>query len=231
MESEIFCSEKIEGKVMVSGFHGVGLVGIIAVRHIVKELKAKRIGFITHPEMPLYVTIQDESLVLPIELYKHKDLVFLQVNPTLERETVNELARDIVKFAKEEKVKELVMIGGLDEKFKEEDAEMRGVANSHAELSEFDLPFMDSELSIFGPLAAFLTFGEIEGVPVKVLLPYSTRHIPDPEAAAKAIAKLEKRYGLKVNKKKLAKDAEKIQEEIARIEEQLDGGDHQRMFR
>lgn len=231
MDTEIICNESLKGKTLISGFHGVGLVGIIAVRHVIKELGARKLGYVSHRELPLYVSIQDKKLVLPIELYGHENLVFLQVNPTLEPETVNDIAQEIVKKAKKDGAKEILLLGGLDESFKKGRSPMKGVCSSKGDLSEFNVPFMDSGLSVFGPLAAFLTQGEIENFPVSVLLPYATRSIPDPSAASKAIKKLEERYGLKISKRKLSKDARKIQEEISKLEQQMQGEEHPSMFR
>ena len=63
----------------ICGFHGLGEVGFLSTAHLTKALKAERIGFIKSDMLPLFVSIENESLVLPFEIYfyNEKNMFFL----------------------------------------------------------------------------------------------------------------------------------------------------------
>ena len=54
---------ELRSPIMVEGLPGLGLVGKIAVRHLVKELKARRFGFLYSPHFPYFVVVGKKGSV------------------------------------------------------------------------------------------------------------------------------------------------------------------------
>ncbi len=206
--------------VFVTGFHGVGWTGYIAIRHIIKTANAKkRIGYIIGDRIPDIISIEDEQLILPFEFYKFKQFIIFQppFQPffTEQQSIISELARWIVSS----KFKEVILIGGLDIRFQQDEQELR-IIPTRAFLDKakrYGYAFLEKGLLVRGPLALLLAHLEVLKFPALVILPYARSDRPDPAAAAVAINFLNTYYELNVSISQLQTDAQRIEEEIEEI--------------
>ena len=208
-----------EDSVFITGFHGIGWTGYIAIRHLIKTAQAERIGYLIGSNIPDIISIEDEHLILPFEFYKYKDFVIFQppIQPILMEQgrIIQKLAQWIV----DSKFKEAVLVGGLDIRFQQESNELRLVPTKAFIDSgkKFDNPFLEKGLLIRGPLALLLTHLEVLHFPAVVILPFAKPDRPDPAAAAVAIEFLSKYYQLDISTSQLQTDAQMIEDEIAEI--------------
>lgn len=205
--------------VFITGFHGIGWTGYIAIRHLIKTAKAEKIGYLMGDVIPDIISIEDEHLILPFEFYSYKNFVMFQppLQPILleQRKIIQELAQWIVNS----NFKEAVLIGGLDIRFQQESKDLRLVPTKAfvSKGRKFDNPYLEKGLLIRGPLALLLTHLEVLNFPAVVILPFANPDRPDPAAAAVSIDFLNKNYQLDISTSQLLTDAKLIEDEIAEI--------------
>ncbi len=207
-----------ENSVFITGFHGLGWTGYIAIRHIIKTVETERIGYIDGDILPDIISLEGDRLVLPFEFHKYKNFIVFQppIQPILiePHKTIRTLAEWIVNS----NFKETVLIGGLDVRFQQEAQTIRILpTSSYNKAKDFEVPYLEKSLPVRGPLAMLLTHLEILNFPSLVVLPYARPNRPDPAAAAVAIDFLNKYYDLGISTSQLQTDAQKIEDEIAEI--------------
>ena len=103
---------------LMTGFHGIGSTGYIAISYLVHSLQAKRIGFVevTHP--PPFVSTSEEGLVTPFEVFRKGRLVFVKLEFAPHRTEEAEFAKVLARWTMNQKFKDAVLVGGLDSSLK-----------------------------------------------------------------------------------------------------------------
>lgn len=211
--------------VLITGFPGFGAVGYITTRYIVEAMKLKRIGYVITKYMPDVVSIEgDRRFSFPHEIYSRdgSGLIVLvnSIVPNIHERV--EFAESIVRWSIENKINEILLIGGLDPSVRRsQDDILRWTGNSWGKrvLKE---PTMDRGLIIVGPLAIILMFTEILGQPATVILPYAERERPDPRAASVAVKKISEIFGVEIDIQDLIKHAETMEEIERKIREHME---------
>lgn len=213
--------EEIENCYFVTGFHGVGLTGYITVNHLVKSLHARPIGYVETQYQPALISLAGERISFPFEIYRHNDIIILFPRLQPKRSEVREFTHEVVSWVTEKKFKEAILIGGLDNRFKHGDDDMRCVPTrpSLEETKTRNIPLLEEALFVTGPLALMLTYFEMKSFPAIALLPYSERGRPDPRAAALAVKQINAIFSLGVDVFELINDAKRIEEEVTKIME------------
>ncbi len=210
----------LENCIFVTGFHSViGETGYIAIRHLVKTLQPERIGFIETALLPPLTGLENSRLTLPFELFKSENLVILFPRVLPYRAEQRKFAQTVAQWLIENKFREAVLVGGLDNQFRTGEDDCRAVPTGAMlqKALENKLVLLEEGLQVFGPLALMLTYLEIQDFPALAILPFAQRGRPDPRAAAIAIEKINTLYGLSIPTTELIKDAHEIEEEIGRI--------------
>jgi uncharacterized protein len=199
----------------ICGFHGLGEVGFLSTAHLTKTLDAERIGFVKSDMLPLFVSMENERLVLPFEIYMYseKNIVFLlprfQPHQSEQWGFIDRLTDWIV----ENKFSEVILLGGLDASFKENDEEMRCVPTTAytTHLEKWETPLLEEGLFVAGPLALLLAELEMRNSSGIALLSYATRGRPDPRSAAVMLEAINKVLGLSVNVDQLIEESKEIE--------------------
>jgi uncharacterized protein len=214
-------NQDVKGCRLVTGFHGVGLTGYITINHIVKSLHARPIGYIETQHQPALISLAGERISFPFEFYRHEDIIILFPRLQPKRSEVREFTREIVNWVTDGKFKEAILIGGLDNRFKQGNEDMRCVPTraSLEETKKLKVPLLEESLFVTGPLALMLTYFEMKSFPAIAFLPYSERGRPDPRAAALAVKQLNTMFSLDVDVFELINDAKRIEEEVIKIME------------
>jgi uncharacterized protein len=140
------------GSTFICGFHGLGEVGFLSTAHLTRTLEAKRVGFIKSDMLPLFVSMENNRLVLPFELYSYpkKKLIFLvprfQPHQSDQWNFVDRLAEWLAKC----KFSETILLGGLDASFKEDEANMRCVPTSKYEPPRAAAAMLEKMNQVYG---------------------------------------------------------------------------------
>jgi uncharacterized protein len=203
------------GAVFVCGFHGLGEVGFLSTAHLTRTLEAERVGFIKSDMLPLFVSMENERLVLPFEIYAYeeKNMIFFvprfQPHQSEQWGFIERLAAWIV----EQKFGEVLLLGGLDASFKEDEEDMRVVPTTayKEQLEKWGVPLLEEGLFVAGPLALLLAELEIQNAPGMGILTYATRGRPDPRSAATMLEKINDVFGVKANVDQLIEESKEIE--------------------
>lgn len=207
--------QNFEGCVLLNGWHGIGECGFISLSHLVENLDAERIGFIITDNIPQFITIKNEKITFPFEIYRKGDVVVIL--PIFEPIKSDHLGftKTIVEWSIQEKFQRSILIGGLDKRL-EDEHKLKAIYTEafKDQYPSITIPILDEGLYVTGPLAFMLMFYELNKFPTIALLPYAERSRPDPIAASVAIEKLNEILGIEVSTKALLEEAERIEKEI-----------------
>ena len=203
------------GSTFICGFHGLGEVGFLSTAHLTRTLNADRVGFIKSDMLPLFVSMENGRLVLPFEVYSYspKKMIFLvprfQPHSSEQWSWIDRLAEWIADC----QFSEILLLGGLDASFKEDDEEMRCVPTSAYEpfLEKWSVRLLEEGLFVAGPLALLLAELEMREAAAIGLLTYATRGRPDPRSAANMLEKINEVYGVEANVDQLLEESREIE--------------------
>ena len=115
-EVNIVETEKAELKepLVILGFAGAGLVGGIAVTHIIDQLKMKKIAYVRSRHMPPAVVFMDGQLRHPFRIYSGKEgkLCAIVCEIPLRSDGLYPIASTLLDWAEEKGARELVVLEG-----------------------------------------------------------------------------------------------------------------------
>ncbi len=213
-------------KYFISGFHGLGSVGFIAMKHLIDNLeingkKVTRIGVIKSKAAPPFIYLENERIVVPFEIYALEEvLIFLPRLPPY-RHYESDFAESIVSWIISSKQFELtLLVGGVDKTLKTENESSVKFVPSQAfkELKNDWKDLKDNMLAtglmIQGPLAIMLGLLDLEKFPALGILSYAERERPDPIGAAEAIKIINQLVNINCSLDELVKGSDSFDEEI-----------------
>lgn len=212
---------RLDGTSLIAGFHGIGATGYWTVKFLITELKAQRRLFIDYESAPAVASQVEGRISTPYEVFVAKDLSLLKAEVSPVRDKENEFYRQLADWIMSSGVKEVALVGGLDEALKSDDSRYK-VAMTSAFAAKGGLPsepVFEEDRMIVGPVASLLNTFEMHSFPAFAVLAYSNTERVDPRAAASAVEFLSKRYGFQANTSPLIKGAEVIESELKMIEE------------
>ena len=199
-------------RTLITGFPGFGAVGYITTKYMVEKLRMKRIGYIATPLLPDFTSLEDYGLSLPHEVFidEHGRLVVLLNRMNPQKSYINSYVTAVLKLIKELNIGEVLLIGGLDVRFKEGDEEYRWLKNSYSH-RYLDAPqFLRGPL-IVGPLASLLIALELKRVPALAIFPYTEPEVVNHKAAAIALKVIQQLIGIEIDLSELLRYAEYIE--------------------
>jgi hypothetical protein len=220
----------LKDPVLIEGLPGMGMVGRIAVRFLIKQFGAVRFAELYSPHFPYYVLVNKKGSVrlLRCEFFWCKnpvgdnDLVFLVGDSQAQTiEGQYEVTDAILEFAVKLGVRTIVTIGGYR---RESDVAPRVVAVSTSEkLLERALSARavasPSGNPIVGTAGLLLGLAKLRGVDSLCLLGETRGYLPDPVAAKSILEVLERMLGLKVDYAPLDVQIEKSKEIASKMRE------------
>lgn len=221
----VILRDEVKARLFAAGFHGVGHVGWISVKHLVEKMNAERVGYIISPYMQPFVSVK-KGIRTPYELYLAGDfLIFLPNVPVSPRDS-NMLPLSLAELVLEVGVKEAVLFGGLDSRFKEDDsirlAPTTAFYDAHPEVfSSGTFKPIEEGLGVVGPLAVLLSVFEVYQLPAVAVLPYAVMDRPDPRAAAEAIKAFNKIYGYNIGVEELLEEGAIVERELEEVEKKM----------
>ncbi len=201
---------------LMTGFHGIGSTGYIAISYLVHSLRAKRVGFVDVGHPPPFVSTSEDGLVTPFEVFHKGKFVFVKLEFAPHRTEEAEFAKVLARWAIAGKFKDAVLIGGLDSSLRSGNQDVR-VVPTRAYLNRkngFKYPTLEPGLFVYGQLAVMLGEFEMHDFPAIAILPYASATAADPAAAAVAVRTISKAYRVKIDVSDLEHGAKEIEEEF-----------------
>ncbi|MGQ9759602.1 MAG: proteasome assembly chaperone family protein [Candidatus Methanomethylicaceae archaeon] len=205
---------KSKNLVIICGLPDVGLVGIIAVSHIIKGLEMKEVAHIDSDIFPPIIVFHQGIPTYPLRIYQKDDLLALFSETALSPESIYPLAKVLVGWAKEKNASLLVSLGGIGipNRIDIETPKVYGASNMvyiRENIKKFEIPVME-EGFLVGPYALMAKFSIHQNLPNLLLMAESYPQYPDPGAAASVINALNKFVPINLDVKPLIERSEEI---------------------
>ena len=212
-----------KSQIFITGFHGLGEVGYIAIRHIIDQLNCERTGIIISDSAPPVLSIYKGKLQQPFEFYTYENFTFMIPHLQPYQHLQSLFATKLVDWLlSQNHFTETYLLGGVDARLRiSEDFNLRyiptqqymeTITQERKELIEKNL--LDEGLFVAGPLAVILGILDIKEHPALAVLAYAQRDRPDPKGAVYIVEELNKMFDLTVDTTELIENAKRIEEEI-----------------
>jgi uncharacterized protein (TIGR00162 family) len=221
----------IEAKnpILIEGLPGLGLVGKIAVRYLIKQLKAERFAHLYSPHFPYFVLVNKTGKVRLLRgsfyYVKNPDgsndiLLFTGDSQSQTIEGQYEIAEKMLTFAKKYNVNTIATIGGYrmetDGKPKvivagTDQAVLDRALAAGAALSPTESP-------IVGTAGLILGLARFQKIDAVCLLGETRGYLPDPLAARSVIEVLKNMFNLKIDLKGIDEEISKAQKMVVRLQ-------------
>jgi uncharacterized protein len=216
------CTLDIHPKWVVVGFPGYGLVGNIAAKHMIKELKLDWIGSIRSPLIPPVSVFIDGVLAYPYRIYggKDKDVAVLIGESPCPPQAYYYLANALLEWARKIGTKQVICLDGFVDPKGENGEKVYLVAEPQVyendELTKFKFPKPSTGFisGLSGAIMNEALLTAIEGF--SFLVPITTQY-PDPGGAARLISALNTVKRLEIDTKQLLEDADRIQKSLMEL--------------
>ena len=219
-EAEVFEIKKVELKnpIIFAGFVGAGLVGPVAINHIITELNMVEIAVMRSKYLPPSTVFMKGRLRHPFRFYANKEGTICAIicEITLRMKGLYSLVASILDWAAQKGSKEIVILDGVAS------TEHDGKAYCAAE-EDLVRTMADKDISMIpqgfitgipGGILNECLVREIQGL---TLLAKANKEAPDSEAAATLIEALNRFYDMKIDTTELHKEKERIQSEFSEL--------------
>jgi uncharacterized protein (TIGR00162 family) len=219
----------LNNPVLIGGLPGLGLVGKIAIRHLVKELKARKFAYLYSPHFPYFVHVNKKGGVRLLRgtFYFWKssggknDLMFFtgdSQSQTIEGQY--EISDRILDFARQQNVKLIITIGGYRMEAKDKPKVIAAATNpkllnkalqAKATVSPIESP-------IVGTAGLILGLARFKKIDALCLLGETRGYLPDPKAAKSVLETLKAMLNLDVNLGGLDEEIAKAENIVSRLQ-------------
>lgn len=224
---------ELNNPVLIEGLPGLGLVGRIATRYLIKQLKTERFAFLYSPHFPYHVLVNKKGSVRLLRGTFHfwrnsnRENDIMLFTGDAQAQTIEgqyEVSDCILNFAKKYNVKIVVTIGGYRMEVKDKPKVIAAATSSEllnkalqakAQLSPMGSPIVGTAGLILG----LARFKKIDAV---CLLGETRGYLPDPEAAKSVLEVLQAMFGFDADLAGLDEEiakAEKVVKRLQKIEE------------
>lgn len=233
-------SKKPKDPIVLVGFPGFGLVGVIATEFLIDHLKTKEIGKYWFEDLPATIAIHDGEVINPVSVFYDEQHNIVVIHSISGANGIEWKAADLIlRIARDFNAKEIICLEGVGSAKMSEmlDGEMTTttLGESSGELSSKVGAFFHStsqankkklketgteqlkESIVMGPSAAIILKSDI---PVTTIFAETSTNLPDSKAAAKIVEILDKYLNLDIDFKPLLEMAKKFENKLKKIMEQ-----------
>jgi len=232
---------KLRNPVLIEGLPGLGLVGKIATRYLIKHLKAERFAHLYSPHFPYFVLVNKKGSVRLLRGTFHfwknqnreNDLMFFTGDSQAQTiEGQYEISDCILGFAKKHSVKMIVTVGGYRMEVKDKPKVIAAATNPELLNRALQAKAVVSSMGspIVGTAGLILGLARFQKIDALCLLGETRGYLPDPKAANSVLEVLQALFGFDVDltdlgdeilkAKKMVKRLQKIEEKrVLQVEE------------
>jgi len=220
---------KLKNPILVEGLPGLGLVGKIATRYLIKKLNAKKLAYLHSPHFPYFVLVSRKGSVRLLRgtfyFWKNQaggnDLILFTGDSQAQTiEGQYEIADCILDFAVSHNVKVIVTIGGY--RMEVEDKPKIVAAATKQELLKEALQagavLSSMGSPIVGTAGLILGLARFKEIDALCLLSETRGYLPDPKAAKSVLEVLTTMVGLSFDLAGLDEEIAKADKMVTRLE-------------
>jgi len=231
---ETFVKEKmkveLKNPVLIEGLPGLGMVGRIATRYLIKKLNAKKLAELYSPHFPYYVLVNSKGSVRLLRgnfyFWKNNtgenDLIFLTGDSQAQTiEGQYEVSSCILDFASKLNTKLIITVGGYRKEVKNKPKVIAVSTNPEVLKKALQAEALtgSSGNPIVGAAGLLLGLAKFKDIDALCLLGETRGYLPDPLAAKSVLEVLQRMLGIKVDMTDLDKEIEKSKQIVAKMRE------------
>ncbi|MGI9565526.1 MAG: proteasome assembly chaperone family protein [Nitrosopumilus sp.] len=219
-EAEVFEIKKIELKspIIFAGFVGAGLVGPLAINHIIEKLEMQEIGVMRSKYLPPSTVFMRGRLRHPFRFYANRDGTICAIicEITLRMEGLYSLVSSILDWAAVKKSKEIVILDGVASNEHDDKAYCAAEEDLIRTMADKDISMIPQGFitGIPGGILNECLVREIQGL---ALLAKANKLSPDSAATATLIEALNRFYDMKIDTTELQEDKDRIHSEFSEL--------------
>jgi uncharacterized protein (TIGR00162 family) len=221
---------ELKSPILIEGLPGMGMVGKIAARFVIKQLNAQRFAELYSPHFPYYVLVNKKGSVrlLRAEFFSWRnsagesDLVFLVGDSQAQTiEGQYEVTDAILEYAVKLGVKLIVTIGGYRKEAEEAPKVIAVSTNPKLLEKALEAKAVASPPGnpIVGTAGLLLGLAKFKKIDALCLLGETRGYLPDPVAAKSVLEVLHNMFGLQINLSGLDAQIEKSKEIVTKMRE------------
>ena len=225
-----FAKIELKDPILIEGLPGLGLVGKIALRYLIKQLKAKKVAYLYSPHFPYFVLVNKKGNVRLLRgaFYYHKnpdgpnDLVlFTGDSQSQTIEGQYEIADQILNFSEKHGVKTIATIGGYRMEPKEKPKVF--IAATSQEILNKALQagatLSTSGSPIVGTAGLILGLAKFKKINALCLLGETRGYLPDPFAAKSILEVLKSTFNFELDLTGLNEEITKAETMVTRLQQ------------
>jgi uncharacterized protein (TIGR00162 family) len=221
---------ELKSPILIEGLPGMGMVGKIAARFVIKQLNAQRFAELYSPHFPYYVLVNKKGSVrlLRAEFFSWRnsvgesDLVFLVGDSQAQTiEGQYEVTDTILEYATKLGIKLIVTIGGYRKEAEEAPKVIAVSTNPKLLEKALEAKAIASPPGnpIVGTAGLLLGLAKFKKIDALCLLGETRGYLPDPVAAKSVLEVLQNMFGLQINLGGLDAQIEKSKEIVTKMRE------------
>ncbi|MEM3437866.1 MAG: proteasome assembly chaperone family protein [Nitrososphaerales archaeon] len=205
---------RVDSPTVIEGFPDVGLVGAIAVSHIVDQLSLNEIAYIESTFFPPVMVLHKGILTEPVRVFGNEKILLVTSEIAIPPIVIYDLAKALTEWFKEKKVKLVISLTGIpvQDRMEIDNPMVFGIGNNDDALNiikKNKIEIME-EGFIAGIYALLLKECSKRNIPAIAILAQSFLNYPDPGAAASAISSVNKILNMNIDVKPLIERSDEI---------------------
>ena len=219
-EAEVFEFKKIElnSPIIFAGFVGAGLVGPIAITHIIEQLDMKEIAVMRSKYLPPSTVFMKGRLRHPFRFYADEKGTVCAIicEITLRMEGLYSLVSTILDWAAAKGSKEIVILDGVASNEHDNKAYCAAEEDLVRTMADRDISMIPQGFitGLPGGILNECLVREIQGI---TLLAKANKISPDPVASATLIEALNRFYFMNIDTTELKEEKERVHSEFSEL--------------
>ncbi|QUC63895.1 proteasome assembly chaperone family protein [Nitrosopumilus sp. K4] len=219
-EAEVYEFKKSEFKnpIIFAGFVGAGLVGPIAINHIIEQLDMKEIGVMRSKYLPPSTVFMKGRLRHPFRFYSDEKGTVCAIicEITLRMEGLYSLVGTILDWAASKGSKEIVILDGVASNEHDNKAYCAAEEDLVRTMADRDISMIPQGFitGLPGGILNECLVREIQGL---TLLAKADKIAPDPTAAATLIEALNRFYYMNIDTTELKEEKDRLHSEFSEL--------------
>ncbi len=219
---------QLNNPVLIEGLPGLGLVGKIAIRYLIKQLKAKKFAYLYSPHFPYFVLVNKKGNVRLLRgaFYYVKSpegqsdiVLFTGDSQSQTIEGQYDIAEKMLSFAAKHGVSTIVTIGGYRQ---ETDGKPKVIlAGTDQQILDHAMKaggILSEGSPIVGTAGLILGLARFKQINALCLLGETRGYLPDPLSARSVIEVLKNMFNLNVDMAALDEEVTKADNMVTRLQ-------------
>ncbi len=204
----------VENPTIIEGVPDIGLVGSIAVSHMLLEQNFEEVGYVKSDLFAPVMVVHDRKVLNPVRIYQKEKILAILSEIPIEPKSGNLLSKKLTEWYKEKGAKLIISISGtpVQDRIDIDEPEIFGISNQEKTLKKMEESGVQilEEGFISGFYALILKNSIDLNLNSSILLAQCYQSYPDPGAAASVIKVLNKITDLEIDAKQLIEQAEDL---------------------